>query len=304
MNRIVYIRKGAAAKVVRLPFPLMIISVSLLLVIFSGGLGAGYLVAIKSDINKKELSILRYSLEQQWGMIDVISDDASYKLNALALRLGHMKANVIRLNALGRRLVDMAGIEASEFDFDSSPPIGGLGESLNDASNAELPELEIDLDLLAVELLQRKQQLDVLENVLLNDKLNERVQPRGRPVKSGWLSSYYGNRTDPMHGRPSWHGGIDFAGKPGVEVIAAGAGVVSWSREHYGFGNLVEIKHGNGYLTRYAHNYKNLVAVGDTVEQGQTIALMGSSGRSTGTHLHFEVWKDGKSLNPLKFVNR
>ncbi len=304
MNRIVYTRKGAAARSVRLPVSLLAVSLAVFVLVFAGGLGVGYLVAANSDAPGAEFTELRTEMEQQRDTIEVARRDTTNQVNALALRLGQMNANVIRLNALGRRLTGMAGIEAAEFDFDRTPPTGGLEVSLDGAANAELPSLTEDLDRLSAELVQREQQLDVLENVLMNRKLNDRVQPRGRPVKSGWLSSYYGNRTDPMHGKPSWHGGIDFAGKPGTEIVAAADGVVSWSRERYGFGNLVEITHGNGYVTRYAHNDENLVTLGDTVQQGQTIALMGSTGRSTGTHLHFEVWKHGKSVNPLKFVNR
>jgi murein DD-endopeptidase MepM/ murein hydrolase activator NlpD len=304
MNRIVYTRQGAAARSLRLPVSLLAVSLAVFSLVFAGGLGIGYLVAANSDTSGAEFTELRTELEQQRDTIELARRDTTNQANALALRLGQMNANVIRLNALGRRLTGMAGIEAAEFDFDRTPPTGGLEVSLDGAANAEFPSLIEDLDRLSAELVQREQQLDVLENVLMHRKLNDRVHPRGRPVKSGWMSSYYGNRTDPMHGKPSWHGGLDFAGKPGTEIISAADGVVSWSRERYGFGNLVEITHGNGYVTRYAHNDRNLVALGDTVKQGQTIALMGSTGRSTGTHLHFEVWKDGKSVNPLKFVNR
>ena len=304
MNRIVFTRQGAAEWSLRLPVSLMSISLVLFSVVFAGGLSVGYLVAANSEASAAKLTELRKNLEEQRESIEVARRDTTNQVNALALRLGQMNASVIRLNALGHRLTEMADIEAAEFDFARTPSIGGLEVSLDGAANAELPSLTEDLDRLSAELLQRELQLDVLENVLMTRKLNDRVYPRGRPVKSGWMSSYYGNRADPMNGKPSWHGGLDFAGKPGTEIIAAADGVVSWSRERYGFGNLVEINHGNGYVTRYAHNKENLVALGDTVEQGQTIALMGSTGRSTGTHLHFEVWKDGKSVNPLKFVNR
>jgi murein DD-endopeptidase MepM/ murein hydrolase activator NlpD len=304
MNRIVFTRQGAAEWSLRLPVSLMSISLVLFSVVFAGGLSVGYLVAENSEASAAKLTELRKNLEEQRESIEVARRDTTNQVNALALRLGQMNASVIRLNALGHRLTDMAGIEAAEFDFARTPSIGGLEVSLDGAANPELPSLTEDLDRLSAELVQSELQLDVLENVLMTRKLNDRVYPRGRPVKSGWMSSYYGNRADPMNGKPSWHGGLDFAGKPGTEIIAAADGVVSWSRERYGFGNLVEINHGNGYVTRYAHNKENLVALGDTVEQGQIIALMGSTGRSTGTHLHFEVWKDGKSVNPLKFVNR
>jgi murein DD-endopeptidase MepM/ murein hydrolase activator NlpD len=246
---------------------------------------------------------LRAQIDEQRVTLDVARRHASDQANALALRLGQMNANVIRLNALGRRLTGMAGIEAEEFDFDRNPASGGFDPEMGDIADAQLGDLETDFERLSNELAQREQQLDVLEKVMVNRKLSERVHPRGRPVKSGWLSSYYGSRTDPMNGKQAWHGGLDFAGKSGTEIVAAADGVVSWSRDRYGYGNLVEINHGNGYVTRYAHNDKNLVALGERVSQGQTIALMGSTGRATGPHLHFEVLKDGQPVNPLKFVN-
>ena len=303
MNRIVYTRQGAAARALRLPLPLSVVSCIACGLVFAGGAAAGYWLTSATAGANHELLELRAELEQQRDAIDIARRDANNHVNALALRLGQMNANVIRLNALGRRLTGMAGIEAEEFDFDRHPAAGGINPDAETGADTKLSELVFDLDLLSEELVQREQQLNVLENVMMNRKVSQRVHPRGRPVKSGWLSSYYGSRTDPINGKQAWHGGLDFAGKSGTEIVAAADGVVSWSRERYGYGNLVEINHGNGYVTLYAHNQKNLVALGETVRQGQTIALMGSTGRATGPHLHFEVHKDGKSVNPLKFVN-
>ena len=125
---------------------------------------------------------------------------------------------------------------------------------------------------------------------------------QGRPVNSGWISSYFGKRTDPFTGKPANHRGVDFAGKMGAEIIAVADGVVTWSSSRYGYGELVEINHGNGYSTRYAHNSENLVAVGDEVRKGQTVALMGETGRATGPNLHFEVLKNGHRVNPVNFI--
>jgi murein DD-endopeptidase MepM/ murein hydrolase activator NlpD len=130
------------------------------------------------------------------------------------------------------------------------------------------------------------------------------VYVSGRPIKSGWLSSYYGTRKDPFTGSPAHHKGIDFAGKQGDDVIATGSGIISWAGDRYGYGQLIEIDHGNGYKTRYGHNDKILVAVGEVVDKGQQIAQMGSSGRSTGPHVHYEILRSGKQINPLKYVYR
>ncbi len=303
MNRIVYTRQGAAARSVRLPVSLLAASGIAFTLVFGGGIGLGAWVANATQDSDSEIQQLRLQIEKQQAEIKVAQREADDQINALALRLGQMNANVIRINALGQRLTGMAGIEAEEFDFDRNPATGGIDADGSIPEDAKLQDVVLGFDRLSDELAQREQQLDVLENVMLNRKLKARVHPSGRPVKSGWQSSYYGYRTDPLHGKKAWHGGIDFAGKPGTEILAAADGVVSLSRKHYGFGNLVEINHGNGYVTRYAHNQENLVALGETVHQGQPIALLGSTGRSTGPHLHFEVIKDGKSLNPAKFVN-
>ena len=141
---------------------------------------------------------------------------------------------------------------------------------------------------LGTQLDNREAQLGVLESVLMKQNLNERVYPQGRPVDSGWISSYFGKRTDPFTGKPANHTGVDFAGKNGAEIIAVADGVVTWSADRYGYGIMVEINHGNGYATRYAHNSENVVSVGDEVRKGQTVALMGKTGRATGPNLHFD----------------
>jgi murein DD-endopeptidase MepM/ murein hydrolase activator NlpD len=126
--------------------------------------------------------------------------------------------------------------------------------------------------------------------------------PAGRPITSGWLSSYFGIRTDPFTGKKERHKGLDFAGKLGSDVVAVASGVVTWAGRRYGYGNLVEINHGNGYSTRYGHNDKITVKVGDAVKKGQIIAKMGSTGRSTGPHVHFEVLHKGKQVDPMSYI--
>ena len=140
--------------------------------------------------------------------------------------------------------------------------------------------------------------------MLMERQLLDDTQPAGRPLEGGWISSGYGERIDPVSGRKEFHGGIDFAGKPGLEVRSVADGVVTWSGKRWGYGNVVEISHGNGYLTRYAHNRSNLVELGQKVEKNETIALLGSSGRSTGPHVHFEVVRNGRTINPWKFIRK
>jgi len=224
-------------------------------------------------------------------------------VDALAKRVGQMNAHVIRLDALGRRLTQMANIDDREFDFGNPPAQGGPeGEAQGQA--AQVPELTAMVDDLSREVERREVELGVLENVILSRNLNEQIKPGGRPVRDGWMSSYFGSRSDPFTGYTAYHKGVDFAGRAGAEVVAVATGVVTWSRERYGYGKMVEINHGNGYVTRYAHNERNLVSVGETVQKGQSIALMGSTGRATGPNLHFEVLKNGRQVNPLQFVGR
>ncbi len=246
-------------------------------------------------------TIWQGELEQQREAIANAKRTAEENLNALALRLGQMQARIARLDALGDRLTRMAGLEDGEFDF-SSPPAQGGPESFPLQDSLELTDFVSQLDLLSQQLEDRNQQLGVLETMLMNRNLQAEVLPSGRPAKSGWISSHFGQRTDPFNGKLVFHKGIDIAGKEGTEVIAVAAGVVTWSGKRSGYGNLVEVTHGNGYATRYGHNKENLVKLGDTVKKGQLIATMGSTGRSTGPHVHFEVLYEGKAVDPMKYV--
>jgi murein DD-endopeptidase MepM/ murein hydrolase activator NlpD len=215
-----------------------------------------------------------------------------------------MNAHVVRLDALGARLTQMAGLKDGEFDFSSQPSLGGPEEPLAATESMKLNGVVGALDVLDQQLADRRRQLGVLEELLLSSKLRDAVHPEGRPVTTGYISSQFGSRTDPFTGRLAFHKGIDFAGRAGAEVVAVASGVVIWSGQRFGYGDMVEINHGNGYVTRYAHNADNLVAVGDTVHRGQVIARMGDSGRATGPNLHFEVLLNDKVVDPLTYIGR
>ena len=245
-----------------------------------------------------QLAELELDISKQKVLINKARHSAEFELDALAARLGSMQANVIRLNAMGQRLVKVAKLDAKEFDFKNTPSYGGPSEKESVAS-IDFANIMANLD---KQLSSREEQLDVLENVIMNRQLRSEAKPRGRPILKGWTSSYYGKRTDPFSGKLAMHKGMDFAGKEGSEIIAVASGVVTWAGDRYGYGELIEINHGNGYTTRYGHNAELLVEVGDTVEKGQSISLMGSTGRSTGPHVHFEVLKNDKQVNPSKFV--
>ena len=273
-------------------------------IVVSAGFAGGHWYAGKtgSGVSTNELAGLVGVVQEQRGEIASIRQDNEDTLDALAIRIAQMNARIIRLDALGRRLTEMADIDDGEFDFDSDPAVGGPEEPLAAGSTIAIPEVVDAMTLLSQQLDNREAQLGVLESVLMNQNLKERVYPQGRPVGSGWISSYFGKRTDPFTGKPANHTGIDFAGKKGAEIVAVADGVVTWSGDRYGYGIMVELNHGNGYSTRYAHNAENLVAVGDEVKKGQVVALMGKTGRATGPNLHFEVLQNGRRVNPVRFI--
>jgi len=238
---------------------------------------------------------------EQQAEIAAARQDAQADIDALTLRIGQMQAQMLRLNALGGRLVSQSDLDEGEFNFNAVPAVGGP-EDVTNRESVPLVDFLSTLEQLETEMEDRDQKLSVLESLLMSRSLSERVMPSGRPVEDGWLSSRYGKRNDPFTGKQDFHNGLDFAGQKGSEVIAVGDGVVSWSGKKSGYGKLIEINHGNGYSTRYGHNQSHMVEVGDTVKKGQQIALMGSTGRSTGPHVHFEVLRNGKKVNPSGFI--
>ena len=248
-----------------------------------------------------QLAAQRRELAAQRTSIAEAKRNAEAHLNALAQRLGQLQAQVLRLNALGGRLTRMAGLDAREFNFSAEAAMGGP-EKPGDSPNP--PELLSSLDKLTQEVERQQERLAALENLLLDRKLNAAVTPSGWPVGGGWISSGFGIRADPFNGHQAVHEGVDIASHLGSPVHAVGDGVVSHSGEKAGFGVLVEITHESGLITRYAHTSATLVKVGDRVKKGQSIALVGSSGRSTGPHLHFEVVRNGSPVNPMKYLQQ
>lgn len=241
-------------------------------------------------------------IKQQRLTLDQAKENAEKNLNALAARLSKLQAHVMRLDALGSRLASMGGIDEIEFDITDIPGLGGPAPGMDQDSMAVTDFIEA-LERLNLKLQDREEKLAAMESMLIDSSLRSRTIPTGSPVREGWISSLFGMRTDPMSGKMEFHGGIDYAGKKNSPILAVAAGIVTWSGVRYGYGNMVEINHGNGYQTRYAHNSKNLVVVGQKVDKGQFIALMGSSGRSTGPHVHFEVVNNGKTVNPKQYIS-
>jgi murein DD-endopeptidase MepM/ murein hydrolase activator NlpD len=279
----------------------------LFVIIPAAFLFAGYQLGVSHmQADPDDMTIAMQSeLEAQRLRIEAATRSAEENMDALALRLGKLQAHVIRLDALGQRLTSMAKLDNGEFNFERPPAQGGPEDVSKDniTNTMSVPDFLKSLDELSSQLKDRDQQLSVLEDMMMNRNLEAEVIPAGRPITRGWLSSYYGKRTDPFTGRRAHHAGIDFAGKLGSDVVAVAAGVVTYAGKRSGYGNLVEINHGKGYTTRYGHNSEINVNVGETVKKGQVVAKMGSSGRSTGPHVHFEVLYNGQAVNPLKYIH-
>jgi murein DD-endopeptidase MepM/ murein hydrolase activator NlpD len=244
----------------------------------------------------------RQVLQDQDEQIQDAREEARNNLEASALRLAQLQARIVRLDALGERLTTISNLDAGEFDFSGAPALGGpQSEAEFDVTPSNYLE---QLDRLSADLSNREQQLDVLETLLVDRKIQRDVFIAGRPVKKGWLSSRFGERIDPITGKLAWHNGVDFAGKEGAEVVTVAAGVVVYAAHRSGYGKMVEVNHGGGFSTRYGHHKEIKVKVGDIVKKGQVIALMGNTGRSTGPHVHFEVFKNGRVVDPSTYIHR
>ena len=228
------------------------------------------------------------------------------ELKGMLNKVAELQSRLIRLDALGEKIAINSNFDNGEFDFSRTPGIGGLVLEDDNSSSVSKSEatLSILMDSLSSQIEKSEYQLNILDKQLFSKEFNMNSFIAGKPVLSGWMSSKFGNRIDPFSGKPSWHNGVDFAGKFGDEVIAVASGVVVFSGKKNGYGNLIEINHGNGYVTRYAHNQSHLVVPGDIVEKGQIIAKMGSSGRSTGPHVHFEILRNNKNINPERYIYR
>jgi murein DD-endopeptidase MepM/ murein hydrolase activator NlpD len=242
-------------------------------------------------------------LASQRAVVDKARRDSESHLNALALKLGQLQAQVLRLNALGGRLTRMANLDQREFNFKEDPAMGGPERKTALAGGA--PDVVVSLDRLGYEIDRQRERLMALESLLLDRKLSAAITPSGWPVEGGgWVSSGFGMRADPFTGATSYHEGMDIAARFGTPILAMGDGVISHAGERVGYGQLVEVTHESGLTTRYAHISAALVKVGDRVTKGQAIAKVGSSGRSTGPHLHFEVVKDGGAVNPAGYLQQ
>jgi len=220
------------------------------------------------------------------------------KMSVYAKAIGQLEARLMRLDSLGKHLVEVSSLDKDEFDFDSMPAIGGPLVSMQ----ADDKRVNQRMDSVTDQLSELNMQLGALDLILEDDRENKEALPKAWPSEGGWLSSHFGVRADPFTGEPARHMGIDIANRKNAPVLAASRGAVSFASKMEGFGYLVELDHGFGYQTRYAHLAKANVSVGDVLEQGQKLGEVGSTGRSTGPHLHYEVLHYGVQIDPERYL--
>ena len=261
--------------------------------------GTGFAARGANGAASAEITQLKQSLSQQQGELKAAREDAQREINAVAARVGELQAQANRLNALGERLTHDGKLSDGEFNFDRVPGMGGA-ETVEDMPAGDLLK---GLDELQAKFNDSGEQLSVLESMLYNQQLQLSAIPSGRP-STGYITSGFGTRSDPFNGGRAHHLGIDFNANTGDPVRAAAGGVVSFAGVKSGYGNVVEIDHGNGYSTLYGHNSRLVVRAGDIVRAGQQLAKAGSTGRSTGPHVHFEVHVNGRPVNPRKFLDK
>ena len=257
-------------------------------------LGAG----ARTGVASAQLAMLQQENAEQSAALVATRQQAQREVNALAARLGELQAHANRLNALGERLAQAGQLEDGEFDFGAPVGLGGV------ATAADMPAAELRAGMASLDAQFRDAgaQLSVMEAMMLDRKLDADATPSRTPIAHSYITSTFGRRADPFGGGGEYHKGIDFHARTGDPVLAVADGVISYAGVRSGYGNVIEIDHGNGYVTRYAHNSRLLARVGDLVRAGQQVAKAGSTGRSTGAHVHFEVWDHGRVVNPRKFL--
>jgi len=245
------------------------------------------------------LQVARQRQSETYADMQLQLDIEKKKLAVYARKLGKLQASVLRLDSLGERLVEVSKLNKNEFDFGVAPALGG--PRLEQAPVLGLDEQMQHVD---IQLTHLDAQLSAIDMVLEGERDESLARPHAWPTEGGYLSSHYGMRIDPFTGQRAMHRGVDIANRFGAAVLAASHGVVVFAGKMHGYGYLIEIDHGYGYRTRYGHMSSSAVKAGDEVDANQLIGRVGSTGHSTGPHLHFEVRRFGKTLNPSSYLPR
>ncbi len=247
-----------------------------------------YRIAVETRVNEQQQEMLK------------TRDYVRKHMDVLGRRVGSLQAQVSRIHAVEQRIAEKSGIDLEDFQFEQDPPIGGVADV--DAVDSEQIDIENAIVAIEKELSLRESEIAAVDFLLSRSSLETKQTPAGWPVEGGWVSSNFGSRLHPISGKKQFHRGVDIPGKLGASVLAVADGVVIRSKKASTYGWVIELDHGDGYTTLYSHNRKNLVAVGETVVKGQAIAEIGSTGLSTGPHVHFEVAKNKRSINPVRYL--
>jgi murein DD-endopeptidase MepM/ murein hydrolase activator NlpD len=267
------------------------------------GVGAGYFLFNQENTNNLAIQNIQQLVEQKENDIQNFKSNVKTELDSLALQIGGLYAQSMRINALGDRLTDVVKLKDNEFDFSRDPGVGGADLALTHVENTP-EDLFNSLYSIQAHFKQQEEQLVLLSNLIDEKDQDQQIKPSGKPIRKGWISSSYGGRTDPFTGKQAFHSGIDFSGKRSAIIQSMADGVVIWAGKRGNYGQLIEIDHGSGYMTRYAHLSDISVSIGQKVNKGDAIGVMGKSGRATSEHLHFEVLKKGHKVNPWPFLSK
>ena len=264
------------------------------------GLLASAVGAVGYAVGTKNTEPVKHSVVSQQSTVSTTQPEQ--QLQAVNQRVAEMQAQLLRLDALTQQMAQSAHVPVQEFTID---PKGAKGGPLLEEMSV-LGEDNIDLRLqeLSTLIAQKEAQIKALDRILSQKKWQSNLNYLANlPVRQGAITSTYGYRTDPFTGRTAFHAGMDFSGAEGEDIYAVAAGIVSFAGQKSGYGNVIEVTHGDGYITRYAHAQRLAAKEGDMVAKDQVIAYMGSTGRSTGTHLHYEVLANGRQIDPRTFVS-
>ena len=267
----------------------------------SGLIASGFMLRQSSIVDAAVIENWRMKIQEQDAVVEELQTDSVARRQAVGRQIADMPARLWRMEALASYMHESSGLPQDEFDFDAQVSQGGPINPEAEVLNVQ--NLDSKLANLSERLKQRETELSILDQVLMGVYTQKGAMPAGAPIVKGWMSSPFGERVDPISGKKAWHEGMDFAGANGSDVVAVANGIVVFSGRRDGYGLMVEISHGENLRTRYGHHQELLVRAGQSVKRGDVIGLMGSSGRSTGPHVHFEVLKSGKPVNPARYVS-
>ncbi|WP_158100527.1 M23 family metallopeptidase [Neiella marina] len=265
---------------------------------------------ISAQHYQQQITAAKLAHQEQRDALVKLRSQMHEQISLMAEHIGTLQAKASQLDRVSQVLVQKSDIEQSEFQVATTASLQSMDSaggplSAAPASNSdEIHQMLTAVDELIEQYDDKQRQLDLLSVLLQQQDVEDASWLSGRPIGEGWLSSGFGIRKDPFTGKKASHWGVDFAGHAGSDVYTTAAGVVTYAGKRWGYGYLVEVSHGGGFATRYGHNSKIYVAVGDVVTKGDVIAAMGSTGRSTGPHVHYEVLKNGKQVDPSPFIFR